>query len=107
LGGRNRLPGLDMVRLMKVGAMTLLLLVAFVGVGKTLYSARLADLSGGKDGSFFFRQTGPALVAKEMAKQYPMTGIGLTGEPFIKDQVADIYLNSPQFNYRWQLPVKT
>jgi hypothetical protein len=107
LGGRNRAPGLDILRLMKVGVMALFFLAAFVGIGKAVYSARLADLSGGKDGSFFFRQTGPALVALEMAKKYPMTGIGLTGEPFIKEEVIDIYLNSPQFNYQWRIPTRT
>jgi hypothetical protein len=107
LGGRNRMPGLDILRLMKVGVLAMIFLAAFVGIGKTIYSARLTDLAGGKDGSFFFRQTGPALVAKEMAKKYPLTGIGLTGEPFIKDEVVNIYLNSPQFNYQWRIPVRT
>jgi hypothetical protein len=36
-----------------------------------------------------------------------MTGIGLTGEPFIKEEVIDIYLNSPQFNYQWRIPTRT
>jgi hypothetical protein len=106
LGGRNRLPGLDMMRLIKVGALAMVILVAFVGIGKVLYSERLDAFNQGKDESFFFRQTGPALVAKEMVKKYPMTGIGLTGEPFIKDEVTDIYLNSPQFNYNWKIPVR-
>ena len=48
--------------------------------GQVLFAERLHDLQAGKDASFFYRFTGPMLVAFDMFKHHPWAGSGLTGE---------------------------
>ena len=81
----------------------LVVLVAYVG-GQVLFAARLHDLQSGKDASFFYRFTGPMLVAIDMFKHHPWAGSGLTGEPYIADRVLDLFMNSASFQSAWRIP---
>jgi hypothetical protein len=81
----------------------LVVLVAYVG-GQVLFAARLHDLQSGKDASFFYRFTGPMLVAIDMFKHHPWAGSGLTGEPYIADRVLYIFMNSASFQSAWRIP---
>ncbi len=81
----------------------LVILVAYVG-GKVLFAERLHDLQSGKDASFFYRFTGPMLVAFDMFKHHPWAGSGLTGEPYIADRVLSVFMNSASFQSAWKIP---
>jgi hypothetical protein len=81
----------------------LVVLVAYVG-GQVLFAERLHSLQSGKDASFFYRFTGPMLVAIDMFKHHPWAGAGLTGEPYIADRVLDVFMNSAQFQSAWRIP---
>jgi hypothetical protein len=36
-------------------------------------------------------------------KTYPLAGTGLTGEPFVKDEIVDLYVRSPGYSARWPI----
>jgi hypothetical protein len=94
--GATRLIGAIAVSLLVLG-------VAFV-LGKTLFAERIHELQTGKDASFFYRFTGPMLVALDMFHRYPVAGAGLTGEPFITQEVMNVYMNSASFDSAWRIP---
>ncbi len=81
---------------------SLIVLVAFIG-GKALFAERLNELQSGKDASFFYRFTGPMLVAFDMFKNHPWAGAGLTGEPYIADRVLAVFMNSASFSSAWRI----
>jgi hypothetical protein len=81
----------------------LVVLVAYLG-GQMLFAERLHALQAGKDASFFYRFTGPMLVAFDMFKHHPWAGAGLTGEPYIADRVLDVFMNSASFQSAWRIP---
>ena len=82
---------------------SLVVLIAFV-LGTTLFAARIAQMQHGDDASFFYRFTGPMLVAFDMFRHHPWAGSGLTGEPYIADQVLTVYMNSGSFSSAWRIP---
>lgn len=90
-------------RLFGAVALSLLLIGLTVAVGQTLFAARLAELARGEDASFFYRFTGPMLVALDVFRHYPWAGAGLTGEMFIADNVMNVYMNSPSFQAAWRI----
>jgi len=104
LGGRSNTTGLNYQRVLKVGVLGLFLLVLFVTVGLTFYAARLQLVNSGRDASFFFRETGPALLARYVAIHYPIAGAGLTSEIVISNQMLSVYETSPAFYGAWQIP---
>ena len=104
LGGRSGRTGLNYQRVVKVGMLGILLAVLFVTVGLTLYGARLQLLNSGRDASFFFRETGPALLARYVAAHYPIGGAGLTSEVVIANQMLSVYETSPAFYSGWHIP---
>jgi hypothetical protein len=59
-------------------------------------------VTSGNDASFFYRVRGPALAALDILKSYPAAGAGLTGEPFIENQVVNVYLRSPSYSAGWR-----
>jgi hypothetical protein len=81
---------------------SLIVVIAYVA-GQTLFAARLHEMQAGKDASFFYRFTGPMLVAFDMFRHHPWAGSGLTGEPYIADRVLSVYMNSGQFSSAWQI----
>ncbi|SKA30420.1 hypothetical protein SAMN02745126_04963 [Enhydrobacter aerosaccus] len=82
---------------------SLVVLVAVV-VGQTLFAARLHQLQAGQDASFFYRFTGPMLLAFDMFRHHPWAGSGLTGELSIASDVMNVYMNSASFSSAWRIP---
>ncbi len=100
-GGKRRTSGTRMVGAAILSG--LIVLVAFV-VGQTMFAERFNEVQTGRDASFFYRFTGPMLVAFDMFKTHPWAGSGLTGEPYIADQVLNVYMNSASFQSAWRIP---
>lgn len=94
---------LDIGHLLKVACLSLLLIGAAVTMANSLFSARLNDITSGSDASFFYRVRGPAIAARYVIQHYPIAGAGLTGEPFIEDEVVDAYLRSPGYSRDWPI----
>lgn len=92
------------VRMAGMIALSVVLLGVTIVVGQTLFANRLAELARGEDASFFYRFTGPMLVAFDIFRHYPLAGAGLTGENFIADNVMNVYMNSPSFQAAWKIP---
>lgn len=90
-------------RLIGMIALSIVVLGIAAVIGQTLFAARLAQLSRGEDASFFYRFTGPMLVAFDMFRNFPIAGAGLTGEPFITENVMNVYMNSPSFQSAWRI----
>jgi hypothetical protein len=88
-----------------VGMLSLaaVLVAAAVVFGSIFFAERLNELATGRDASFFYRFTGPMLVAFDMFRNYPWAGAGLTGEPFITNNVMNVYMNSPSFQAAWRI----
>jgi hypothetical protein len=84
-------------------AISLALIGVAIVLGKTFFAERLDELASGRDASFFYRFTGPMLVAFDIFRHYPWAGAGLTGESFIADKVIDVYMNSPSFQAAWRI----
>ena len=79
------------------------LVAAAIVFGSIFFAARLNELATGRDASFFYRFTGPMLVAFDTFRTYPWAGAGLTGEPFITNNVMNVYMNSPSFQAAWRI----
>jgi hypothetical protein len=88
----------------RIGAFALAALLVLITVqfGSALYSARLATIENSNDPSFFFRVIGPALVGLEVLARFPLAGVGLTGEEYIRDLAMNIFVQSPQFSAAWR-----
>jgi hypothetical protein len=100
-GGARRTSGTRMVGAAILSAV--IVLTAFV-VAQTMFTERFNQVQSGRDPSFFYRFTGPMLVAFDMFKHHPWAGAGLTGEPYIADQVLNVYMNSASFQSAWRIP---
>jgi len=91
------------VRMILVLIFAAVALVAFDILGHSVFSARMRDITQGDDASFFYRVTGPALVARNVMLHYPFAGAGLTGETFIANEVANVYMRSAAFSSAWDI----
>jgi hypothetical protein len=96
--------GSTATRLIGALAMSMIVLGVAVWLGNMFFAERLKELASGKDASFFYRFTGPMLVAFEIFDKYPWAGSGLTGEPFIANDVVNVYMNAPGFSSAWKIP---
>jgi hypothetical protein len=96
--------GSTATRLIGAIALSVVVLGVAVWIGNMFFAERLKELAGGQDASFFYRFTGPMLVAFEMFDKYPWAGAGLTGEPFIANDVVNVYMNAPGFQAAWKIP---
>lgn len=83
--------------------LAVLLLVAAVILGITVYAERLSDILAGEDPSFFYRVIGPALVGVKVMESYPWAGAGLTGEEYIADLVMNVFVQSSQYSAAWRI----
>jgi TRAP-type mannitol/chloroaromatic compound transport system permease small subunit len=90
-------------RFVGAAALSMILVGAAIVIGQSFFAERLNELASGKDASFFYRFTGPMLVAIDVIKRYPWAGAGLTGEPFIADRVLNVYMNSAAFQAAWKI----
>ncbi len=68
---------------------------ALVFLGLTVFAERIHDIANKGDPSFFFRIVGPFQLAMQVFQDYPLTGIGLTGEEFMDEKIWQIYFHSP------------
>jgi hypothetical protein len=84
-------------RLVGALALSAVLVGMAIVLGRTFFAARLDQLANGDDASFFSRFTGPMLVAFNMFRDHPWAGAGLTGEPYITNNVMNVFMNSPSF----------
>jgi hypothetical protein len=84
-------------------ALAAVLVAAAALFGSVFFAERLRELASGRDASFFYRFTGPMLVAFDMFRNHPWAGAGLTGEPFIANNVMNVYMNSPSFQAAWRI----
>jgi hypothetical protein len=91
-------------RLASAIVLSCLVVLAAVSIGQAVFAERLHEISAGKDASFFYRFTGPMLVAFEMFRLHPWAGAGLTSEPHIADQVMNVYSNAAAFSSAWRIP---
>lgn len=94
---------LDFNRFLKVIAVALVFCIAFLVVGQSMFAERLKQITSGNDASFFYRVRGPAIAGLDIVAHYPFAGAGLTGEPFIQDEVIDLYAQSAGFSTGWQI----
>jgi hypothetical protein len=101
LGNGERRPSAS--RLIGAAVLSGVVLTVAIVLGQTLFAARIHQLQAGQDASFFYRFTGPMLVAFDMFKHHPWAGSGLTGEPYIANEVMNVYMNSPSFESAWQI----
>ena len=99
-GARRNSPS----RLIGAAVASALVLTVTVIAGQTIFAERLHQLQAGQDASFFYRFTGPMLVAFDMFHVHPWAGSGLTGEPYIADRVLTVFNNSAQFSSAWRIP---
>ncbi len=99
----GRVPGqpASVNRTITVVVLSALLLIVAAIVGSVVFAERLRTIDNGNDPSFFFRVTGPMLVALEIFKVYPWAGAGLTAEPFILNLVMNVFVRSPHFSAGW------
>jgi hypothetical protein len=100
-GGARRTSGTRLVGAVVLSS--LIVLVAYVA-GQTLFAERFHQMQTGRDASFFYRFTGPMLVAFDIFKNHPWAGSGLTGEPYISDRVLEVFMNSASFQSAWRIP---
>lgn len=91
-------------RLIGAAALSAVILLVAVVAGQALFAERINELQTGRDASFFYRFTGPMLVAFDMFRHHPWAGSGLTGEPYIADRVLNVYMNSASFQSAWRIP---
>lgn len=98
-GSARRTP----TRIVGAVALSVLLLGVTAVVGQSLFAARLNELARGEDASFFYRFTGPMLVALDVFRHHPWAGAGLTGEPFIANDVMNVYMNASGFQAAWKI----
>ena len=92
---------LDVGRFLAFAFVALLFFGAFVVLAQSLFPVRLEEAMSGNDPSFFYRVRGPALAAFDVFAHYPFAGAGLTGEPFIENEVTNVYLRSAGYSASW------
>ncbi len=101
LGGRSSSRGMNVQRVFRVTVLSLLLGILAFWIATTFYSERIRLLQNHGDTSFFFRETGPALVAKYVIENYSVAGVGLTSEQFVANAVLSVFQRSPAFTSAW------
>jgi hypothetical protein len=102
LGSRRR-GRIDATRFLVVAMVAALFALVALVLAKTLFAARLENITSGNDPSFFYRVQGPALAGLDIMSRYPIAGAGLTGEPFIEREITNLYLRSPFYSAGWQV----
>ena len=94
---------LDVGRFLVVALAAIVFLGAFIALAQTVFPHRLELVTSGNDPSFFYRVLGPALAGIDIMMRYPFAGAGLTGEPFIEQEITNLYLRSRYYSAGWQI----
>ncbi|HZQ00625.1 MAG TPA: hypothetical protein VFB13_13860 [Reyranella sp.] len=77
--------------------------VAFFMLGPSIFQERFRHIQEGNDASFFYRVEGPALAGVDVVRSHPVAGAGLTGEPYIENDVLNSYVKSTGYSMAWVL----
>lgn len=101
LRARSWSPGF--VRMAAFVVFALVAVAVFYILGHSVFSERMRNIAQGNDASFFYRVEGPALVARSVIEHHPFAGSGLTSEPFIANEVANVYMRSAAFSSAWDI----
>jgi len=99
--GSRRNGRIDATRFLVVAMVAALFALMALLLAQTLFAERLESVTSGNDPSFFYRVQGPALAGLDIMGRYPVTGAGLTGEPFIEREITNLYLRSPYYSAGW------
>ena len=99
--GSRRNGRIDATRFLVVAMVAALFALVALVLAQTLFAERLESVTSGNDPSFFYRVQGPALAGLDIMGRYPVTGAGLTGEPFIEREITNLYLRSPYYSAGW------
>jgi hypothetical protein len=91
----------DPLRLLKIAGIASAVVVAVIVLSNTIFAARVKEITAGNDASFFYRVQGPAIAARDIVEHYPIAGAGLTGEPYVEDQIVNVYAQSPAYSIAW------
>jgi hypothetical protein len=94
---------LNVGRFLLVSLGAIVLLGAFFVLAKTLFPHRLEAVVSGNDPSFFYRVHGPALAGLDIMTRYPFAGAGISGEPFIEQEITSLYVRSRYYSAGWQI----
>lgn len=94
---------IDATRFLVVAMVAAMFALLAIFLATTLFSERLQSITSGNDPSFFYRVQGPALAGLDIMGRYPLTGAGLTGEPFVEREITNLYLRSPFYSAGWQV----
>jgi hypothetical protein len=94
---------LDFNRMLLVAIAAAVCGVAFVVLAQILFPVRLEEAMSGNDPSFFYRVQGPAMAGIDIMRNYPFAGAGITGEPFIENEVTNLYLRSASYSAHWTI----
>jgi hypothetical protein len=94
---------IDLGRALPLALVCLICGALSLWLATTVFSQRHRDATSGEDPSAFYRVRGPALAGLYVLKTYPVAGTGLTGEPFVKDEVMALYVRSPGYSARWPI----
>ena len=94
---------LDVGRLLLVACVATVFFGAFIVLVQSLFPARLEAILSGDDPSFFYRVQGPALAGLDVMTRYPFAGGGLSGDPFLENEITNVYLRSPFYSAGWKV----
>ena len=94
---------LDVGRLLMVACVAMVFFGAFIVLVQSLFPARLEAILSGDDPSFFYRVQGPALAGLDVMARYPFAGGGLSGDPFLENEITNVYLRSPFYSAGWKV----
>lgn len=94
---------LDVGRFLVVALAAIVFLGAFFVLAQTVFPHRLESVTSGNDPSFFYRVQGPALAGIDIMTRYPFAGAGVTGEPFIEQEITSLYIRSRYYSAGWQI----
>jgi hypothetical protein len=97
-GGR-----LDVGRFLIVACTAMVFFGAFVVLVQSLFPTRLEAIMSGDDPSFFYRVQGPALAGLDVIARYPFAGGGLSGDPFLENEITNVYLRSSFYSAGWKV----
>jgi hypothetical protein len=76
---------------------------SFVVAANTIFTKRVEEVTSGSDPSFFYRVLGPMIATRTVIGKYPIAGAGLTGEPFVEDEITTAYIGSPAYSRAWKI----
>lgn len=94
---------LDMGRFLVLSLAAIVFLCGFVVLAQTLFPHRLEAVTSGNDPSFFYRVQGPAMAGLDIMRRYPIAGAGISGEPFIEQEITSLYVRSRYYSAGWQV----